>query len=646
MSVNNTEEKDTNLPDKEAKSLMVGNRKIGTNEPVFVIAEASINHNGSVKRAKQLIDAAVDAGADAVKFQKRNLAEVYQKGILDNPNSAEQKYQYLIPLLKEFELPDNAFIQLEKYATKKGIMFLVNGWDKKSIEWIEQNLAMPLHKVGSPDMTNDELLEQIVATGKPIIISTGMSKESEIKHMVGLLKEKTANFALLHTNNIYPAPFDEVNLKYMDKLRKHGVLVGYSGHERGIAVSLAAVARGAVIVERHLTVDQSLDGPDHKASLLPNDFKALVAGIRQIEQAIGDGKKKLTRIELMNREILGKSIVAQVFIADGTIVKRDMLTSKSPAKGLSPQRINDVVGIKLQRDMPVGEIFTEDDLAGDKILNTFSGQDIPWKWGPVVRLREDFESYLKYEPKSFEFHLSDKDLDEKVPQGQYSQEIVVHAPEYMHRLYLNPAAEDKEERKVAINTLQRSIEVAKRLGESFAGTPKLVIHPCGITLQPDPNPKKMLERFADTLTQLKSQGVELLPENMPPRPWVFGGEWVGNIFLTEDEIIKFLKDTGYNMCFDTSHAALACNAAGGEPSKSLITMTKKLLPFIRHLHVSDAAGIGDEGMQIGEGTVDFTRVMKVLAGYKFTMVPEIWQGHLHGGKGFLQAMEHLKKDMK
>jgi N-acetylneuraminate synthase len=347
----------------------------------------------------------------------------------------------------------------------------------------------------------------------------------------------------------------------------------------------------------------------------------------------------------MNREILGKSIVAKVFIADGTKVKREMLTTRSPAKGLSPQRIDEVVGITLRRDMAVGDIFTEDDLIGDKILSTFDGTDIVWKWGPVVRLREDFERYLKYEPKVFEFHLSDKDLDEQVPTGRYDQEVVVHAPEYMHRMYLNPAAEDEGERKVAIKTLQRSIEVARRLGESFVGKPKVVVHPCGVTLQAVDDRQKLLDRFADTLGQLKADGGEVLPENMPPRPWVFGGEWVGNIFLLEDEIAKFLKDTGYNMCLDTSHAALACNAAAGagEGEVSLVKMTKKLLPFVRHLHVSDASGIGDEGMQIGEGGIDFVSVMEVMKGYQFTMVPEIWQGHLHGGKGFLQAMEHLRE---
>jgi len=619
--------------------LVVGKRRIGLNQPVFIIAEASINHNGSVKRARELIDAAVAAGADAVKFQKRNLEEVYQKKLLDNPNSAEQKYQYLLPLLKEFELADGAFVALEKYAQEQGIMFLVNGWDPKSIGWIEENLHIPLYKVGSPDMTNDELLEIIAAVGKPMIVSTGMSREEEIDHMVALLQRLEAKFALLHTNNIYPAPFDEINLKFMDGLTKYGRPVGYSGHERGIAVAIAAVARGAAIIERHLSTDRSLEGPDHKASLLPEEFKAMVTGIRQVEQSMGDGHKRFTRIEQMNREQLGKSIVAKTFISDGVIITRDMLTTKSPAKGLSPQRMKEVVGIVAPRDIPEGEILMEDDLTADEILQTFNGQGVPWQWGPIVRLKEDFDQYRRFDPKVFEFHLSDKDLEEEVPRGKFEQSVVVHAPEYMHRLYLNPATENREERKIAITTLQRSITVAEKLAESFVGPAKLVIHPCGITLQPADNPAKLLEIFLDTLQQLRTNNVELLPENMPPRPWVFGGEWVGNIFLLNEEIKQWLDQTGYKMCFDTSHAALACNAVGHD----LIAMIRELKPYIRHLHVADASGIGDEGLQIGEGTIDWKRVMKELEGYQYTMVPEIWQGHLHGGKGFLQAMDHLRQ---
>lgn len=621
--------------------LLVGERKIGPGSPTFIIAEAGINHNGMLERALALIDAAADAGADAVKFQKRNLTEVYQKKILDNPNSAEQKYQYLLPLLKEFELPNEAFVAMEEYAKKRGIMFMVNPWDKKSCDEIEELLHVPLYKIGSPDFTNNELLEYIAKTKKPMIVSTGMAVQQEIDAGVAFIKTLGVPFAILHCNSTYPAPFDEINLRYMDTLNKYGVPVGYSGHERGIAVSIGAVARGATIIERHITVDKNLDGPDHKASLLPDEFAAMVSGIREVERAVGKPEKSLSRGEIMNRELLAKSVVAKVFIADGTVITRDMLTTKSPAKGLSPQRIDELVGVTTARDIPAGDALTEDDLTASTITSSFSSEDIAWKWGPVVRWK-DFESYLQYKPDLFEFHLSDKDLDEEIPVGNFSQEVVVHAPEYMKRVYLNPASEDPDERKETIKILQKSVDVARRLRESFQGTPKFIIHPGGITLTKSDNPAQLLELFADTLSQLKTDGVDVLPENLPPRPWVFGGEWVTNIFMLGEEIEEFLKRTGYSMCFDTSHAALSCNAYG----EDLVEMITRLKPYIRHLHVADGSGTGEEGLQIGQGTIDFDTVLTPFAGYEHTMVPEIWQGHLHGGKGFLQAMEHLKPYMK
>ncbi len=626
---------------KKVQPLVVGGRQIGPGEPAFIIAEAGINHNGSRRRAKQLIDAAAAAGADAVKFQKRNLAEVYQRNILNNPNSGEQKYQYLIPLLKEFELADEDFVELEKYTQKRGIMFLVNPWDKVSTDQIEKLLHVPLYKVGSPDFTNNELIEYIARTSKPLILSTGMVEEEEIQVGVEFVRSLGVPFALLHCNSTYPAPFDEINLRYMEKLAAHNVPVGYSGHERGIAVSIAAVSRGACIIERHITVDKTLEGPDHKASLLPDEFQDMVEGIRQVELAMGEAVKHLSRGEIMNREILAKSIVAATFIADGAVITRPMLTTKSPAKGISPQRMAEVVGISAPRDIPAGEAITEDDLTADTILETFDSSNIPWKWGPVVRWH-DFEQYLRYQPQLFEFHLSDKDLDEKVPKGKWPQQVAVHAPEYMKRHYLNPASADKAERQLAIQTLQRGIDTARKLSGSFQGVPKFIVHPGGITLQPSENPRKLLERFADTLRQLKTDGIEVLPENLPPRPWVFGGEWITNIFMLADEIKSFLDQTGYKMCFDVSHAALACNVYKAD----LVAMIETLLPYTRHLHLADAAGIGEEGLQIGEGSIDFQKVLAPLAGYEHTMVPEIWQGHLHGGKGFLQAMNHLKPYMR
>jgi N-acetylneuraminate synthase len=212
----------------------------------------------------------------------------------------------------------------------------------------------------------------------------------------------------------------------------------------------------------------------------------------------------------------------------------------------------------------------------------------------------------------------------------------------MKRVYLDPASEDLKILRTSRETLKRAVALTAELGKSFGGKPKLVVHPGGITLEKHANPKKLLSIFKESLEEIASDEVEILPENLPPRPWVFGGEWVGNIFQAADEIKGFLKETGHSMCLDTSHLALACNAQG----LNLTDEIGKLKDETRHLHISDGAGLGEEGLQIGEGSVDWKAVMQQLAGYKQTMVPEIWQGHLHSGRGFLQAMGHLKHYMK
>lgn len=621
--------------------MVIGDRVIGSGEPCFIIAEAGVNHNGSIARAKQLIDAAKIAGADAVKFQKRDLGEIYQKKVLDNPNDSEQKYQVMIPMLKEFELSNEQFIELEKYAKAKGIMFLVNPWDIKSADKLEELFDIPFYKIGSPDLTNSELLEHIAGFGKPMVLSTGMSTTDEIKETVKLLEDKKVNFALLHCNSTYPAPFDKINLRFMEKLREFGVPVGYSGHERGISVAMGAVAMGASIIERHLTTDKTLEGTDHKASLLSEEFKQMVQGIREVEMSLGVAERKLSQGEMMNREILGKSIIAGKFIADGTVISRAMLEIKSPAKGLSPQRLKDVVGVTAQRDIFAGEFITEDDLQDDTLMRDFKSGDIKWRWGIVVRFH-DFQKYLPYEPKLFEFHLSDKDLEMDLPEGNFKQELVVHAPEYSYRTYLNLVSVNKEERELALKNLQKSLDLTKRLAEKFSGKPKFVFHSGGVTLAPYEKPQELVQILVEMIGRLKGDGVEILPENLPARNWIFGGEYVTNIFMFAPEIIKILKQTGLKMCFDTSHSMLACNMH----KQDIYEEIKTLRPYISHMHISDGAGVGEEGLQITKGEIDWARLMGVMAGYDGTMVPEIWQGHLHNGRGFFQALTHLKGFMK
>ena len=251
--------------------IKIGERRVGDGQPAFIIAEIGVNHNGILELAFQLIDAAVHAGADAVKFQKRDLESIYPQKYLDNANAGEKTLRYLLPILQRVELSDYAFHKIVEYCRLREITFLCSAWDPISADFVDR-VGAPAFKVASADLTNLPLLDHLVKKGKPLILSTGMSRIEEVAFTVDFLKQRGADFALLHCNSTYPAAFEDINLRFMEQLRQFGVPVGYSGHERGIAVSTVAAALGASIIERHITLDRTMDGPDHASSLEPQGF--------------------------------------------------------------------------------------------------------------------------------------------------------------------------------------------------------------------------------------------------------------------------------------------------------------------------------------------------------------------------------------
>ena len=291
------------------RHLQIGTRRIGPNEPCYIIAEIGVNHNGDVGIAMQLIDAAVAAGADAVKFQKRKLTETYREEIVAEPRRGEQGLQYIVPLLIEFELSDDAFRELYAYCKARGITFMCTPWDRASVDFLE-TMELAGYKIGSPDMTNFPLIEYVLATGKPMLMSTGMSTEDEIRRTLAFLEAKDADYALFHCVSTYPAAPEEINLRFMQTLGEwSGRPVGYSGHDIGTAISLAAVAMGARLLERHLTLDRTMRGPDHKASLEPAQFAEQVRAVREVELSLGTAHRWMTRGETLNRRTLSKSLV-------------------------------------------------------------------------------------------------------------------------------------------------------------------------------------------------------------------------------------------------------------------------------------------------------------------------------------------------
>jgi len=275
---------------KWVKKMEIDRYKIGKSSPVFIVAEIGINHNGDIKLAKELIDVAVDAGCDAVKFQKRTIEDVYTKEELDKPRESpwgttnrEQK--------EGLEFGFEEYKEINKYCKEKNILWFASAWDEKSLDFLEQ-FDLPCHKIASAMLTDDDFLKKVRATGKPVILSTGMSTMEQIEHAVDVLgKEK---LAILHCTSTYPSKLEELNLSVIKVLEDtFNIPVGYSGHEAGITPTVAAVVLGACIIERHITLDRSMYGSDQSASVEPHGIRRLVRDVREVPVILGDGKKKI-----------------------------------------------------------------------------------------------------------------------------------------------------------------------------------------------------------------------------------------------------------------------------------------------------------------------------------------------------------------
>lgn len=313
----------------------------------FIIAEAGVNHNGSLELAKKLIDAAAEAKADAVKFQTFKASKLVSVGA---PKAEYQKEttdagESQLDMIAKLQLSREDHYELVEYCKQKNIMFLSSAFDEDSLAFLEE-LGMPLYKIPSGEITNLPMLKQIGSYHKDVIMSCGMSTLEEVKRAYSTLMESGAkSVSILHCNTQYPTPFEDVNLLSMDYLQEHfDCVIGYSDHTLGIEIPLAAVARGAKIIEKHFTLDRAMEGPDHKASLIPSELKAMVEGIRHIEVALGEKKKVVSKSEEQNRLIARKSLVANVDIKAGEVFTKDNLTMKRPGTGIGAEHYEELLG--------------------------------------------------------------------------------------------------------------------------------------------------------------------------------------------------------------------------------------------------------------------------------------------------------------
>ncbi|WP_299447243.1 N-acetylneuraminate synthase family protein [uncultured Phycicoccus sp.] len=636
----------------------VGRREVGKDQAVFVIAEIGNNHNGSVELAKRLVELSAEAGADAVKFQLRDMAALY-RGTAGSSAGEDLGPQYTLDLLSRVNLPAESLFEVFDHARDVGVDVMCTPWDAPSVDALVE-YGVPALKIASADLTNHTLLRHAAASATPLVVSTGMSTEAEIRESVALLRGTGTPFALLHCQSTYPAPFKDVHLRYLARLAELGDCpVGYSGHERGFHVPLAAVALGATIIEKHVTVDRSMEGNDHTVSLLPDELRAMVVRIREVEEALGSGApRQVSTGEMMNRVNLAKSLVAARDIAPGEVIDRPAVDVKSPGRGLQPNAMDRLVGRTANRPLAAGDFFYASDLADS--VPTARDYTFRRPWGVPVRYHDWRQLVADTRPDFLEFHLSYKDLElepeaffRDLPDhctdraGVLGMAFTTHLPDLFSRDFIvDLASLDDDTWKRSIHELQRTIDVTRRLAQWFTLTddPVVVATMGGFTSDRHLDPAERAiryERVEAAVAQVDSAGVRLTAQTLPPYPWLIGGQHFHNLFLDPDDTADFARSTGIPLTLDTSHTKLATNFLG----RSFRDAVDLLAPHTIHLHLVDAVGVDGEGPQVGDGEIDWPVLAEQLdaqaPGVPF--IPEIWQGHVNHGEGFWVALERLEQ---
>ena len=636
------------IASNDRRGFQIGRHRVSADDPTLVIAEIGNNHQGDVAFAKELVDLAAESGADIVKFQLRDMDALYrQSGAATG--GEDLGAQYTLNLLAKYSLPADKMIEVFDHCRERDLDILCTPWDTPSVT-VLADYGVPGLKVASADMTNNALLQDMFTTGLPLIVSTGMSTEDEIKQAAELLQDSGSPFAMLHCQSTYPAPFKDINLRYLNRLAEiSGGPVGYSGHERGFHIPIAAVAMGARIIEKHFTTDRDLEGNDHKVSLLPTEFAQMVSRIRELEESLGCGDARAVSTgESMNRVNLAKSLVAARRIEVGDLITRDDVDVKSPGRGLQPNRMDELVGRTSQRVVEAGDFFYPGDLTDE----VSQGRQYHFRrpWGLPVRYHDMAKLIEHCTPDFVEFHMSYKDVeldihdifDRQLPFG-----FTVHLPDlYAGDFIVNLASPDDAVWERSIVETQKCIDITRDLTQYFTidQPPIFIATMGGFTadgfVDPSERPK-MYARIAQAIERLDHSEVRLTAQTLPPYPWLMGGQQYHNLFMGLEDTVEFCEQYGQRITLDISHSKLAANFH----KRPFSEYVEKLAPFTEHLHIVDAEGVDGEGPQIGEGEVDWpvtARQLEELApGVPF--IPEIWMGHTNNGEGFWTALDRLEQ---
>ena len=622
-------------------------------EQLSFIAEIGNNHQGDIGNAKALVDAAQLAGADFVKFQARDLESLYVDVSEEFLRTTDYSTAYTVRQLKRYNLDFEALKILFDYCREKNIGFICTPFDEVSAEFL-LNSELDIIKIASADLSNFTLLHKFNEYSGTLLISVGMHNYEDIKRVSEWAEKYFVKVVFLHTNSTYPTPFSDVKLGMMKDLEKLSTTnkFGYSGHERGYHIPIAAISLGASFIEKHFTFDKSLDGNDHKVSLLPNEYSSMVSFGRDVSIAISGEhdlkNKEISQGEALNQISLSKGVYLAVSKSKGSLISRSDVVLKSPCVGITPGEFEAYHKLPVVCDIPQGE-----PLACTHFISSqsFRQNSKFGSYGFPCRVRDINELNQEFSPAFLEYHLFSTDLEVKPANHKNifkGKNFCFHAPEqFDDGFVLDLLSDDEAVNARSFQELDKIVawvlEVIEYSQQDMQ--PKLITNVGGATSDGIFNidKRKCFEKLCTIDMKLKNLGIDFRPQTMPPFPWHFGGQGFHNLFVDLTDLQKSQEYSELKFCLDVSHSWLSCRHLGVD----FYSEVEKIKQYIDYVHLADAKHPGEEGIQLGTGEMNISKIYDILELRNGTRmwIPEIWKGHMENFTGFKKAMLYIESEV-
>lgn len=616
---------------------------------VYFIAEIGKACNGDLAYCRQLLEECKKAGVNAVRFHHFFLEESVYRDVLKKNTERAWSFKLQLPFLKEALFSEEDYASILRWTQLLDLDLVATPWDHKSLQLFAK-LGVTHYKVNSINVMNIPLVKAILQLGHRAYLSTGGLSEGDIQKLCLKLNLSNHNVALLHAALAYPAPLNIINIRAIEIMKKYHPEVGYSSNDMTQVASLMACALGATVIDKHV----HLENPRaelHKASIAIKQFAEEINNIQEMRELMTRKIKQESRGEMVNHELLSKSLVLNNDLCKGSALNEEDLTLQLPSKGMTGKEWFEVVGKEVVCDLKKGNYLYSANLKRPEVvtksLKGFSS--IPGKKGVVVCLKDIDEMVDGRDVDYVEVHYVASDLDKEDVCKEYDLDLVVHLPEYAEGRLLDLSSHDKSLRLLSIKVINKVMQKARKLKSHFKrceGPLKFVVHPGTLTyLLPDINAKEQYALFHDSLSQMDASGLEILIENMTPFAWFLREDWspkqgMSNSFLDAGDIAQFCEEYNLSMCLDVCHAKLWCNHA----NKDLYSYMKIVRPFVKHLHFSDCTGIDGEGLQVGKGEINWQEICEVFDDYEYGWTPEIWNGHMDHGEKFYEAHDQLNQE--